>query len=183
MLKQLQAYLQPYSPMPDASVLELARDLVHEAREDVLSFLASINQKIYANCDYITRETGQPWPAGLTWKKKQGSCRDFAVLFMDICRAAGLATRFISGYQEGDLDLDDGDLHAWVEVYLPGAGWRGYDPTHGLAVCDRHIAVAASALPKYTAPVSGAVNPASGLRGDRQLLSSTLHTQISISRV
>ncbi len=78
---------------------------------------------------------------------------------MEVCRVMGLATRFVSGYQEGDPDQTEHDLHAWVEVYLPGGGWRSYDPTHGLAVGDRHVAIVASPNPSYTTPVFGAVSP------------------------
>ena len=78
---------------------------------------------------------------------------------MEACRAIGLAARFVSGYQEGDLDSSDRHLHAWAEVYLPGAGWRGYDPTQGRVVADRHIALVASALSRYAAPLSGAFQP------------------------
>jgi transglutaminase-like putative cysteine protease len=77
------------------------------------------------------------------------------VLYMDACRAVGLAARFVSGYEEGDSSIPDRDLHAWAEVYVPGGGWRGFDPTHGLAVSDRHIALVASPLPAQTLPVSG----------------------------
>jgi transglutaminase-like putative cysteine protease len=78
---------------------------------------------------------------------------------MEVCRAIGIAARFVSGYQEGDSTQQSRDLHAWVEVYLPGAGWRGYDPTLGLIVSDRHIPLAASAIPRYAAAVEGAVTP------------------------
>ena len=71
----------------------------------------------------------------------------------------GLAARFVSGYEVGDPETPQWELHAWAEVYLPGAGWRGYDPTHGLAVGDRHIALVASAIPAYCAPVLGEVTP------------------------
>lgn len=86
-----------------------------------------------------------------------GSCRDTAVLFIHACRAAGLAAWFLSGYQEGDLDHPEQHRHAWVEAYLPGAGWRGYDPSHGLAVSDRHIALVAAADPADATPIQGAL--------------------------
>ena len=83
-------------------------------------------------------------------------------MFVAVCRAVGLAARFVSGYQEGDLESDQpNDLHAWAEVYIPGGGWRGFDPTLGLAVGDRHVAIAAAADPKQAAPVSGTLRSAS----------------------
>lgn len=75
---------------------------------------------------------------------------------MAACRGMGLATRFVSGYEAGDPSQEQ-MLHAWAEVYLPGAGWRGYDPTMGLVVCDRHVAIAASAWPQQTQPISGSL--------------------------
>ncbi len=152
---QLQPYLKPYGLVGDAIVGEIARDILSQTDNNLLSFLYALNNSIYQHCEHLVRHTGEPWLPSRTWQNKQGSCRDFVVLFMDVCRAVGLATRFVSGYQEGDTEQDGRDLHAWVEVYIPGGGWRGYDPTLGLAVCDSHIALAASALPKYCAPVVG----------------------------
>jgi transglutaminase-like putative cysteine protease len=159
-LSRLYPYLQPYHLYFDPIAVELAQDILHEVQNNPLDFLFTLNQKIYQNCQYLTRETGEPFNAGITWKKQQGSCRDFSILFIEVCRAIGLGARFVSGYQEGDPDQLELDLHGWVEVYLPGGGWRGYDPTHGLAVSDRHIALVASAIPKYTAPVTGNITPA-----------------------
>jgi transglutaminase-like putative cysteine protease len=159
LLRQLEPYLSPYSLLPDPTVVELAQDLSFATQGNTLNFLFALNQRIYQDCDYITRETGEPYPAGLTWRRKQGSCRDYVVLFMEVCRAVGIAARFVSGYQEGDTKQQSRDLHAWVEVYLPGAGWRGYDPTLGLVVSDRHIPLVASAIPSYAAAVEGSVTP------------------------
>lgn len=153
---QLQPYLQ-HQGFEDAITPQLARDLWSEARGNTVSFVSLACQLIYRECDYILRETGDPFPAGLTWQQKRGSCRDFVVVLAEICRAANLAARFVSGYQAGDPDTTEHHLHAWAEVYLPGAGWRGYDPTLGLAVSDRHIALASSAYPRYAAPVEGSV--------------------------
>jgi transglutaminase-like putative cysteine protease len=158
-LQQLEPYLRPYSFVQDSSALELAQEIAIATQGNTLNFLFTLNQRIYQDCQYIIRDIGEPFPAGVTWRDKQGSCRDYAVLFMEVCRAIGIAARFVSGYQEGDSTQQSRDLHAWVEVYLPGAGWRGYDPTLGLIVSDRHIPLAASAIPRYAAAVEGAVVP------------------------
>ena len=159
LLQQLKPYLVPYGSVADSSALELAQELLIATKGNTLDFLFALNQRIYHDCEYIIRETGSPWYPGYTWRHKKGSCRDYAVLFMAVCRGTGIAARFVSGYQEGDTAQNSRDLHAWVEVYLPGAGWRGYDPTLGLVVSDRHIPLAASAIPKYTAAVEGGMLP------------------------
>jgi transglutaminase-like putative cysteine protease len=172
---QLQPYLSGHQgELRIAPIaVELAEEISHAVEGNTVAFLTKLNQHIYETCKQVVRETGDPLPPGITWKQKSGSCRDVAVLFMEVCRAMGLATRFVSGYQEGDLDNPERHLHAWAEVYLPGAGWRGYDPTHGLAVADRHIAVAASPNPKDAAPVTG------GLKGKaRSELTYELSIQI-----
>lgn len=165
-LALLQPYLGGYFGRSlgylDPVAVTLAQEIWQATAGNTLAFLNHLNQQIYDRSQYVIRETGAPLPAGITWTQKVGSCRDVAVLFMEVCRAIGLAARFVSGYQEGDLDSDDRHLHAWAEVYLPGAGWRGYDPTHGLAVADRHIAVVTSALPQETAPVNGMVRSVQG---------------------
>ena len=158
LLKQLAPYLQSAGSAIDPAALALAQDLALETGYNTLNFLFTLNQLIYNKCDYVIRDIGEPFPAGVTWRHKSGSCRDYAVLFMAVCRAVGIAARFVSGYQEGDERQQSRDLHAWVEVYLPGAGWRGYDPTLGLIVSDRHIPLAASAIPKYAAAVEGLVS-------------------------
>jgi transglutaminase-like putative cysteine protease len=154
---QLQPYLQGYwhTAGIDPVAIQLAQEIHHAKHGETIGFLTALNQQIYQTCQHTIRETGAPLPPGVTWTEKSGSCRDTAILFMEVCRAVGLAARFVSGYQEGDPDADDRHLHAWAEVFLPGAGWRGYDPTHGLAVADGHIAVAASAMPESAAPVKG----------------------------
>ncbi|WP_416673878.1 transglutaminase family protein [Egbenema bharatensis] len=139
----------------DPAAIRLAQDIWDKTTGNVVPFLSELNQQIYQNCSYTLRETGAAMPAGITWTTQSGSCRDYAVLFIEVCRAVGLAARFVSGYQEGDLDSNDRHLHAWAEVYLPGAGWRGYDPTHGLATADTHIALVTSPTSKDTAPVAG----------------------------
>jgi len=177
LLLQLQPYLTgqnvTFATSVDPIALQLAQEINHAVLGDTINFLGTLNQRIYETCRYLVRETGTPLSPGITWSEKQGSCRDLTVLFIEVCRAIGLAARFVSGYQEGDLDQDDRHLHAWAEVYLPGAGWRGYDPTHGLAVSDRHIALVASAVSNYAAPISGNFSQGGNVQ-------STIHYQIQI---
>lgn len=157
---QLQPYLvgQPYSGLGlDPVAMQLAQEVQHATSGNVGLFLTELNRRIHSTCKHVLRETGEPFPPGLTWTQQSGSCRDLSLLLMEACRAVGLATRFVSGYHEGDPDWEHRHLHAWVEVYVPGGGWRGYDPTQGLAVGDRHIALVASPASRYTLPITGAV--------------------------
>jgi transglutaminase-like putative cysteine protease len=177
LLVQLQPYLSGqqvlYAASVDPIAFQLAQDIAQAVEGNTISFLGELNQRIYHGCQYIIRETGEPLPAGVTWTTRSGTCRDFAVLFVEVCRAIGLAARFVSGYQEGDPNSAERHLHAWAEIYVPGGGWRGYDPTQGLAVADRHIALAASPLSSYAAPLSGAFKQANGAR-------STMTYQLTI---
>lgn len=181
LLCQLQPYQQSYGLVSDCAIAQLAQDLYQDVQGNTIAFLTALNQHLYETCEYTIRDTGNPWPAGVTLRQKRGSCRDIAVLFMEICRAVGLATRFVSGYQEGDPDQNNRHLHAWAEVYLPGGGWRGYDPTHGLAVADRHVALVASALPSYATPVSGNFTPVKPiLNGKGHSIESQMQVHLSI---
>jgi len=156
LLFQLQPYFQRdgLPVVVDSAIAQLAQEVYQAVAGDTVTFLTELNRRIHQTCRYTVRETGEPLSAALTWTQKLGSCRDLSVLFMEACRAVGLAARFVSGYQEGDQNQER-DLHAWAEVYLPGAGWRGYDPTNGISVADRHVTLVASNLPRHAAPVSG----------------------------
>jgi transglutaminase-like putative cysteine protease len=137
------------------AVRQLATGIVAESEGLLMPFLTGLCQRLYEEFEIVRRESGDPWPASETLRKGTGACRDVALLFVDACRAVGLAARFVSGYQEGDSQQDQRDLHAWAEVYIPCAGWRGFDPTLGLTVADRHVAVAASAFAANAAAVTG----------------------------
>jgi transglutaminase-like putative cysteine protease len=157
LLQRLQPYLgDAWASSTDPIVAQLAQEVYSEVSGRTDRFLTELNQRIYQHCGYMIREMGDPLPPGITWSQKQGSCRDFAVLFMAACRTVGIASRFVSGYEEGDVNMPERYLHAWAEAYLPGAGWRGFDPTHGLAVSDRHIALAASPIAHIATPLRGA---------------------------
>jgi transglutaminase-like putative cysteine protease len=153
--RQLQPYLTGYlAESIDPIAAELAGQLWQAVDGNTVAFLSQLNRQIYHNCEYAQRDTGAALPPGVVWQNRSGSCRDFVVLFIEVCRAVGLAGRFVSGYEAG-AETDNRHLHAWAEVYLPGGGWRGYDPTHGLLVAENHIALVASPFPAQTTPVEG----------------------------
>ena len=118
-------------------------------------FALSLCEHIHDNFPHVAREQGGPWSAERTLREKRGSCRDLVELFAAVCRSVGLACRHVSGYALSARRKKGDELHAWAEVYIPGGGWRGYDPSSGLAVSDRHVAVASGATHGLIAPVSG----------------------------
>lgn len=178
LLSQLRPYLEYPAGwgMDEAiapEILSFARAIRQEVAGNVGYFLTRLSQLICEKCDYQQRLEGEPYLPATTLAQRFGTCRDFSVLFMAVCRSVGLAARFVSGYQEGDLAQASHDLHAWVEVYIPGGGWRGFDPTLGLAVSDRHVALAAAIDPKQAATVSGTLQPG-------QLVETCLESDITL---
>jgi transglutaminase-like putative cysteine protease len=103
---------------------------------------------------YQAREYPGVQTAAETLARGAGSCRDFASLFMLAARCLGLAARFVSGYLNAP-HTGSGATHAWAEVYLPGAGWKGFDPTLAEMVGSKHIAVAVALRPDVVSPVAG----------------------------
>lgn len=152
------AALSPYllRSAPAKDVEDFARSVLERAEGRTLPFLSLLNQTLYDEFETVLRPDGNPYAPTVCLGLKEGACRDLTVLFMDACRAVGLPARFVSGYQEGDIDMTHRHLHAWPEVYMPGAGWRGYDPTTNMAVADRHIPLAASHSSELAAPIEGA---------------------------
>lgn len=135
-----------------------AREMLDEAGPEVVPFLDALTKRIHEHVAHEVREEGPPHPAAQTLASGTGTCRDATVLFIEVCRSVGLAARFVSGYQEAEAPLNPDEpryLHAWAEVYLSGAGWRGFDPSHAIAVADRHIALAAAPDAAGAAPTSG----------------------------
>jgi transglutaminase-like putative cysteine protease len=171
--KLLRAYLgrlQPAGHLNGSG--QIARLLARHAEERTIPFLMLLTRYLNENIKIVHREEGLPDPPGQTLFARQGACRDVAVLFMDICRQQGIPTRFVSGYHVPEPPPERLHLHAWVEAYVPGGGWRGFDPALGLAVADRHIALAAAARPPAAAPVSGA------FRGDAAAATLRYHIDV-----
>ena len=152
------AALAPYlaGPPAEPAVADLAGRLQGQAGADPLVFLERVNRWIYEHIAPEIRPTGAPRTPAETLARGRGACRDQTVLFVALCRTAGLAARFVSGYQDRSaMETDRRYLHAWPEVYLPGLGWYGYDPTRGMAVSNGHVALAAALDPAGTLPVEG----------------------------
>jgi transglutaminase-like putative cysteine protease len=139
----------------ESEVDQLARDTLKSVQSATLPFLTTIAERIHDTCRSVVRTEGDPLPPRETLSRGEGACRDLAVVFVDACRSVGLPARFASGYKAIAADEGDRHLHAWAEVYFPGAGWRGYDPSLGLAVADAHVLVAASPEPASSAPTAG----------------------------
>jgi len=149
-------WTQPAGAAIDASVAAFADGLAREVGHQPIAFLDQLTRTLYTRFDRHIRPTGEARSAGETLALGQGACRDLTVLFLESCRQLGIEGRFVSGYQ-AQAETPDGQrhLHAWAEVLLPGAGWYGWDATHGLRVGEGHVALFAAATQAATMPIEG----------------------------
>ncbi len=166
--EQLRKELTPYLEVREAG--PLLKQFVAETGRDkqgIVDFLVGINQRVNQAVNYSIRMEPGVQTCEETLEKKLGSCRDSGWLLVQALRHMGLATRFVSGYLvqlvadvkaldgPSGTEVDFTDLHAWAEVFIPGAGWIGLDPTSGLFAGEGHIPLACTADYVSAAPVTG----------------------------
>lgn len=158
--------LAPYlEPPPREAIFDSYVAGVGTQGESTVDFVCNLNRRLSSDISYRTRmEPGVQTPRQ-TLELRSGSCRDSGWLLVEMLRRIGLAARFVSGYliqlrpddAPPDARDDFADLHAWAEVYLPGAGWIGFDATSGLITGAGHLPLACGAHPASAAPVTGTV--------------------------
>lgn len=153
---------------------------------DVVAFLSDLNGAIRRDIAYERRDEEGIQSPDTTLERRKGSCRDMAVLFIEACRQLGMAARFVSGYVYDPPAAPDqvrhianraeGSMHAWAEVYLPGAGWKGFDPTNGLLADSFHIPSAVTDEPASVDPIQGTFYP-------REPTTSAMEIELTLEEV
>jgi transglutaminase-like putative cysteine protease len=156
-------------------VQAFAAGLAREAGNEPITFLDLLTRTLFERLERGIRPTGDARPAHETLALGSGACRDLTVVFLDACRSQGLPARFVSGYQ-ARAQTPDGQrhLHAWAEALVPGSGWRGWDPMHGVRVGDGHVALCVAPEQAATMPIEG------GFYFQGPSVSSTLDCSLTI---
>src|SRR6266550_974430 len=127
-----------------------------ESPRETLATLVELTKTLHLTISYERREEGAAQSPAETLHRQRGACRDTAVLLAEMLRDLGLAARVVSGYlTDGEGHRAEGSLHAWTEVFLPGAGWVGLDPTNGIFCSDNFIPAAVGLRPADITPISG----------------------------
>jgi transglutaminase-like putative cysteine protease len=152
----LGAYRDGGADSADDSVRTFAWATAADGGFDPVPFLERLNAALHARIEHGIRWTGDAQRPAVTLATGRGACRDMTALFMAACRSLGIPARFVSGYHGRGATPDARrHLHAWPEVFLPGRGWRGWDPTQGVAVGDDHVSLCAAPEQSATMPVEG----------------------------
>ena len=155
--RDLQGALEGWMPngQHDPSAVELAQEALAGSSNNALSFTYQLIEIIQDRVKYTKRHTGPAWPASRTLRERVGSCRDLAMLMVEACRSVGIPSRFVSGYHFEDPLPNEFDLHAWAELYIPGAGWRGFDPSGKGLIDERYLTLVSSSKSNLTAVITG----------------------------
>lgn len=162
----LATYLLPRDPASARDISALTAPFLNgvSAKHSTLDFLTAFNRAIPALFRYSERHEEGVRSAEETLSLREGTCRDFAHLFIEAARSSGLAARYVSGYLcSSPGSIGENHTHGWCEVYLPGAGWRGFDPTNGVLAGPHHIVVASSVQAGDIPPVEGSYCGEAGL--------------------
>jgi transglutaminase-like putative cysteine protease len=167
----LARYVERHYPDPNAAVSNWARQFLGgEGESDSFQTLVRMCKGIQEQLKYAMRFELGTQPPATTLEEGTGTCRDYALLMMEGVRALGIAARFVTGYlYDPALDGDQKDAatpahpHAWMEVYLPGAGWIEFDPTNGIVGSERLIRVAVGRDPEQAMPIKGSFTGAAGV--------------------
>lgn len=166
--KEDEIILSPYrlvsKKISDSLLLEWINQLwMPNEKLQSFALLQRLNQNLFESLNQLVREEEGVQSAEQTITLQTGSCRDFANAFIVIARQLGFAARFVSGYLYSNSSTNQpGATHAWAEVFLPGAGWKGFDPTQGAMTGADHITVAVARLPESVPPVAGSYLGAPG---------------------
>ncbi len=150
----------------DPAAIKISQEALAGINNNVLDFLYQLIELIKDRVKYTPRHLGPAWPSGRTLSERVGSCRDLAILLMEACRCVGIPSRFVSGYQFMDKPPDKYELHAWTEVFIPGLGWRGFDPSGSGLINHNYIALASSSKSELVAPVRGSFVGPSNLKSE-----------------
>ena len=150
----------------DPAAIKIAQEALVGINNNVLDFLYQLIELIKDRVKYTPRHMGPAWTSGRTLSERVGSCRDLAILLMETCRCVGIPSRFVSGYQFMEQPPDKYELHAWTEVFIPGFGWRGFDPSGSGLINHNYIALASSSKSELVAPVRGSFVGPSKLKSE-----------------
>ena len=139
----------------DPAAIELSQEALAGSGDNVLSYIFQLIEIIQDRVKYTKRHVGPAWPASRTIRERVGSCRDLAMLMVESARSVGIPSRFVSGYHFEDPPPKKYDLHAWAELYIPGAGWRGFDPSGKGLIDERYLSLVSSSDSELTAVITG----------------------------
>jgi transglutaminase-like putative cysteine protease len=158
----------------DQPLTDYGQRALRESTTGTVDFLIALTKKIHEDFTVHIREEGSPLEPDDTFNLRRGSCRDLTWMQIHLLRQMGMAARFVSGYFYPAAEEPQFELHAWVEVYIPGAGWIGFDPSHGIMASNAHIPIASSAHYENAMTIAGTI---------RGSATSKLHSELAIEKL